>query len=151
MPHLIRTFCFVSATAISFSFCHADDPHHPVPFEPDRVPTKPEPVCVVANPRVHDLVTSWTDASVECLFDNGCDTLKCDARMPSPVISVARMLQARCYVYSPCDELPIEAIYRERLANHGVRIIHLQPPSQWRSMEDRNQIQQQSLLAALKY
>jgi len=145
VPHPFEAFCFVAVLAVSCSFSYAEDPESHTSIES----ASQDLVLVVANPRMRGLIATWTDASVECLFDGG-HRLEDGDRVALPSLPIARMLRAKCYVYCPSDEHPIEAIYRERLANHGVQIISLSPPSARPSVNHRLGPQRQSLLAALR-
>ncbi|MCR9207433.1 MULTISPECIES: hypothetical protein [Rhodopirellula] len=103
------------------------------------------PILVVAHKSLLDRIATWTDAPAECLFDR--ENLADDnAQRTVPALPIARLLNAKCYLYCPSEELPIEAIYRERLANHGVKVISIASPSQRRNQE----LQKSALLAKLQ-
>ncbi|MFG0255792.1 MAG: hypothetical protein ACF787_11980 [Rhodopirellula sp. JB053] len=149
-----RTLCLAVALSACGPFAAADQPS---PKQPNGIAgnsdvnragaTEQEegPILVVAHKRLLNRIATWTDAPAACLFDRG--NLATDVTQPTvPSLPIARLLKAKCYLYCPSEELPIEAIYRERLANHGVKVIPIASPSQRRS----NEQQKSALLATLQ-
>jgi hypothetical protein len=151
MLRLILLTSLVSSLVSGATHCSADEPAEPCTRHVASDPTDQSAIAiVVANQRLLDLIVTWIDSPAECLFDR--DSLLDDgAEEPaSPVLPIARMLEAKCFIYCPGDESPIEAIYRERLMNHGVKVIPIALPSSRPSRKQIQKSQKQSLLAGLQ-
>ena len=144
MLYFARPICFVAIVAVSGLFAQADDSIQQPTTEPsvDVLPQR-GPVLVVANTRLLDLITTWVDSPVETLFD-GQETTADDDHQMTPTLPITRMLDAKCYLYCPSEESPIEAIYRERLANHGVKVVPVQSPNSRPSLRPGYRRQQES-------
>ncbi|MFG0266190.1 MAG: hypothetical protein ACF8AM_13745 [Rhodopirellula sp. JB055] len=149
-----RTLCLIVALAGCGPFA---EPASPSPQQPTDTTSnnaansnselvhEEGPTLVVAHKSLLDRITPWTDVPAECLFDR--ENLADDnAQRTVPALPIARLLNAKCYLYCPSEELPIEAIYRERLANHGVKVIPIAPRTQRRNQE----LQKSALLAKLQ-
>ena len=139
MLRFILSIGLISSLVWGADYCAADGPADQGTAE-----------IVVANQRLLDLIVTWVDLPVECLFDpKGLLDDDADASI-LPALPIASMLDAKCFVYCPGDESPIEAIYRERMSNHGVKVIPIALPSSlpyWKRIEES---QKQSLLAGIQ-
>lgn len=149
MSRLIRSVCLVAAVAAFTPVAAADESVKPrmIIVSHER-PDAGGAAIVVANPRLLDLIATWIDAPAVSLFDRrvlGNEDVLTTAALP-----IARMLDAKFFVYCPGDELPIEAIYRERLANHGVKVIPVVLPSLRLSFKRNQESQKQALIAMLQ-
>lgn len=153
-----RTLCLIVALSGGGAFAVADQPslQQPTDIRGSNVANQSAelttesshqsgPILVVAHKRLLDQISTWTDAPAECLFDRE-DLPANDNRRTVPALPIARLLNAKCYLYCPSEELPIEAIYRERLENHGVKVVPVASPSPRRNQE----LQKSSLLAKLQ-
>jgi len=149
MLYLIRSACFVSVFFVAGSIASADDPIEPRSADVvGAFSDQGGPILVVANDRLLHLIVTWIDAPAECLFDRRGLAVG-DDEQTTPALPIARMLDAKCFVYVPSEELPLEAIYRERLANHGVKVVPIALPSPRRHLNEHQESQRQSLLAIL--
>lgn len=149
-----RTLCLVVAMSGCGPFAAADQPSLQQPTDTadsnaangtGELAHGNGPILVVAHKSLLDRIATWTDAPAECLFDR--ENLADDnAQRTVPALPIARLLNAKCFLYCPSEELPIEAIYRERLANHGVKVI----PFASRSQRHTQELQKSALLAKLQ-
>ncbi|QDV12633.1 hypothetical protein CA51_25190 [Rosistilla oblonga] len=148
MSHLIRSLCFVAVFFGFSSLASADEPTERIAVDPvDGFSEANSIATIVANERLLVRIVKWVDAPAESLFDRrGLVVAGGDGvRMP-----IKRMLEAKCFVYAPIEELPIEAIYRERLANHGLKVVPVALPSPRARLKRVQESQKQSLIAMLQ-
>jgi len=108
------------------------------------------PMLVVANERMLHRIQAWIDVPTMCLFDRADQISDDTEEWARPTLPITQMLGARVFVYCPSDESMIEAIYRERLANHGVKIVPVVLESRRPAIHRRQDIQKQTLIALLK-
>lgn len=151
MLRLILSVGLLSSVVSVTTHCSADEPTQPCSPHVANEPADQSAVAiVVSNQRLLDLIVTWVDSPAACLFDRqGLLDDDADASI-LPALPIARMRDAKCFVYCPGDESPIEAIYRERMSNHGVKVIPIALPSSRPSWKQIQKSQKQTLLAGLQ-
>jgi hypothetical protein len=151
MAYLVRSVCFVATFVVFSTLAIADEPiERPTTCDDsDSLDIRGGGI-VVANERLLDRITGWIDAPTECLFDRRGLAGGEGDKLTVPTLPITQMLHAKCLVYCPQNELPIEAIYRERLANHGVKVVPVAPPSRHPALKRNQESRKQSLIAVLQ-
>ncbi len=100
------------------------------------------------------LVSSLVSGATHCSADEPAEPctrhVASDPTDQSAIAIVVANQRLLDFIYCPGDESPIEAIYRERLMNHGVKVIPIALPSSRPSRKQIQKSQKQSLLAGLQ-